>query len=204
MSAAVELVRTPESAAVLLDPLRMRIVEALDEPDSAAGVARQLDLPRQRVNYHVRELEKEGFVREVGTRRTGNFVERLVQATARRYIIVPGALGGLAADPEELRDRFSSAYLAAVAARTLEEVARLREGADAEGKMLATLAAETEVRFASPHDQAAFAEELVGCLTRLAAEHGCDEGEDGRAFRFTVTGLPTVVEASSPRFPETP
>lgn len=204
MSAAVELVRSPESAAALLDPLRIRILEALDEPDSAAGVARELDLPRQRVNYHVRKLEKEGFIREVGTRRTKNFVERLVEATARRYVIAPGALGGLAADPGELRDRFSSAYLAAVAARTLEDVARLREGADAEGKLLATLAAETEVRFASPHDQAAFAEELVGCLARLAAKHGCEDGEDGRAFRFTVTGLPAAGEASSPRAPEAP
>ena len=74
----------------------MQILKLLREPRSAASVARELELPRQRVTYHVRALEKSGLLRNVGERRRGNFVEQLVQATARYYLIAPQALGDLA------------------------------------------------------------------------------------------------------------
>src|SRR5579862_8354674 len=78
----IEVVQGPERAAALLDPVRLRILEGLAEPDSAAGVARRLGLPRQRVNYHLHELEKHELVRFVEERRKGNCVERIVRATA--------------------------------------------------------------------------------------------------------------------------
>ena len=56
MSAALEVVAEPERAAALLHPARRQLLEALDEPLSAASLAERLSLPRQRVNYHLREL----------------------------------------------------------------------------------------------------------------------------------------------------
>ena len=53
----LEMVREPQRAAALLHPQRLRLLEAFVQPDSAAGVARRLGLPRQQVSYHVRELE---------------------------------------------------------------------------------------------------------------------------------------------------
>jgi hypothetical protein len=58
MAHAVQLIDEPAAAAAALHPLRRRILEHLQEQDSAAGVARALSLPRQRVTYHVRELER--------------------------------------------------------------------------------------------------------------------------------------------------
>ena len=52
-------------AAVLLRPLRTRILGMLAEPQSAAGIARTLDVARQKVGYHLKELEKEGRTRPV-------------------------------------------------------------------------------------------------------------------------------------------
>ena len=59
---SVYLVRGPEEAATLLQHDRLRLVCALSAPASGAELARRLGLPRQRVNYHLRELEKEGLV----------------------------------------------------------------------------------------------------------------------------------------------
>jgi DNA-binding Lrp family transcriptional regulator len=71
----------------------------MEFPISASGLARRLHLPRQQVNYHVRELERRGLVRLVKERKVGNCTERLVQAVANRFVLSQEMLGGLAADP---------------------------------------------------------------------------------------------------------
>ena len=93
----------------MLDPVRLAILAHLRVPESAAGVARALGLPRQRVGYHIRELEKAQLVRFLGERRRGNCLEHLLQATAAYYVVGPRALGAVGPDVGALRDRFSSA-----------------------------------------------------------------------------------------------
>src|SRR5580700_9447866 len=98
-------------AAALLHPLRLRILGALHEPDSAAGLARRLRLPRQKVNYHVRELARNHFLERAGQRRRRNMVERRFRATAQAYILSPELLGRLGLPPSRVEDAFSAAYL---------------------------------------------------------------------------------------------
>lgn len=199
---AVQLIDDPETAAVALQPARLEILEALREPDSGAGVARKLGLPRQRVGYHLRELEKRGLVRHVEDRKRGNCVERIVQATARYYLVSPSALGPMAADPGAIRDRFSSAYQVAVMARTLRDVAELQGLARDAGKKLPTLTLQTDVRFANAAAQGAFAEELANALAALVARYHDAAAERGRTFRFTVAGHPAPAEPTHANVPE--
>ena len=84
--ASLEVLDAPGPATAVLDPARRRILSVLREPDSSAGVARRLGLPRQRVGHHVRALEAAGLLTCVGERRKRNCVERLLQATARSYV----------------------------------------------------------------------------------------------------------------------
>src|SRR2546428_794734 len=74
-------------AAVLLRPFRTRILEMLAEPQSAAGIARRLDVARQKVGYHLKELEKQGLVELVEEKKVGNCVERIVRATGGAYLV---------------------------------------------------------------------------------------------------------------------
>jgi DNA-binding transcriptional ArsR family regulator len=39
-------------------PIRRAVLKALREPNSAAAVARDIGLPRQKVNYHLKELAR--------------------------------------------------------------------------------------------------------------------------------------------------
>jgi DNA-binding transcriptional ArsR family regulator len=191
-ASALEVIEDPDQATSILDATRRRLLDALATPDSAAGLARRLGLARQIVTYHVRQLEAEGLVSFVAERRKRNCVERIVQATARTYVISPAALGPLAADPDRVEDQFSSTYLLAVASKLIRDVGTLRRRADSAGKQLATLTAQTEVRFASPADQHAFAAELTACLSRLAAKYNQPEATHGRSFSFLVAGHPTI------------
>ena len=194
----VQLIAAAETAAAMLHPVRGRLLEQFREPRSAAEVARNLDLPRQRIGHHVRLLRRRGLLEKAGERRTGNFVEKLLQTTARVYVIVPQALGGLGTDTGALQDRFSSEYLAASAARTLRDLATLRQKSAASGKKLATLTLETEVRFADPLQQAEFAQELAEALAAITAKYHDAETPTGRRFRFTVGGYPAFSEATEP------
>src|SRR5262249_55626337 len=137
--AALEVVRQADRAALMLHRTRRDLLAHLQTPDSAAGLARRLGLPRQRLNYHLRELEREGLVELVEERRKGNCVERVVRATARSFVISPDALGAAGVDTDAPADRFSAAYLLASAAGLLRDVAALDARAKAEKKRLATL-----------------------------------------------------------------
>jgi DNA-binding transcriptional ArsR family regulator len=197
MQAQLLVLESPEQATAAIDPVRRRILEHLRDPDSAAGAARALGLPRQRLGYHIRELEQIGLLESVGERKTRNYVERLLQATARRYVISPSVLPGGALPTESAGDRFSSEHLVAAAARTVQHVGTLQRVARQANKPLPTLTIETEVRFASPDASHAFATELARAVARLVAQYHDDETPHGRRFRVMAAAHPALLTAGT-------
>lgn len=188
---SIAVVRSESQARSLLDPLRREILERLVEPGSASTVAERLGLPRQRVNYHVRTLEDEGLLHHLEDRRKGNCVERVVQATARRYVVDPRVLEdlGLASIAESPRRlSYSTEDLAASACRTLSEVAELLSEDPEIAERLPTLAIETHVRFRSPDEEIAFASALSEALEKLKKRFHDTSGAAGRTFRIAVGG----------------
>ncbi|HVS32842.1 MAG TPA: helix-turn-helix domain-containing protein [Thermoanaerobaculia bacterium] len=178
-------------AAAVLNPTRLRILGALREPGSASAVARQLGLARQKVNYHLRELEKAGFLEEVETRRAGNCIERIVRAKATHYLIQPQLLGNLAVDPAAVEDRFSASYLIALAAEAIHDVAAAQAKAVESKKRLATFSLHADVRFADAAARHAFSTELANAVARLVSRYHIEGADAGRTHRFIVAGYPT-------------
>ncbi len=199
---AVELVEQAERAAALLHPLRLRILEALREPDSAAGLARRLHLPRQRVNYHVRELARARFLERAGQRRRRNMLERRYVARARAYVLSPELLGRLGADARRVEDTFSAAYLLALTAQVQAELGRAGQQAAVQGKRLATLSLSSELRFESAAQRAEFARALervvLEAIGRYASPARRPDGSPaaGRPYRLVLGCYPI------PRQPE--
>jgi DNA-binding transcriptional ArsR family regulator len=194
MATAVQVIQSAPAAEKLLKPERLKMLDLLREPDSATGLARKLDMTRQTVNYHLRELEQEGFVELVEERRKGNCMERVVRATARSYVISPQALGAVGLDATAARDRFSAAYLVSAAARAIRDVSVLRQRADKAGKKLATLTMETEIRFADARARQQFTEELLNMVAGLAMKFHDENAEGGRRFRLLLGSYPTITK----------
>lgn len=188
------MLNDPAAAAAVMDPLRRRLLELLASPASAAGLAPKVNQPRQKVNYHLRELERLGLVREVGTQPKRGCTERLVEATAAHYMVDPAALGALGPDPSRIKDRFSWAYLVALAARAIRELAVLRSRADSVEKPLATFSLSVDVRFKDQRSLHAFSEELSNEVARLVAKHHDERATGGRLFRFFVGGHPAITK----------
>jgi DNA-binding transcriptional ArsR family regulator len=194
----IRVIEDPAAAVASLDPTRSRLLDLLREPGSASSLASLTDLPRQKVNYHLRALEAVGLVELVEERRRGNMTERVLQATAASFVISPSALASVAPDPRRFTDRFSAFWLLALAARLVEEVGRLITGAATAGKTLPTFAIDGEVTFASAADRAAFAEELGTAVGQLAARYH-RPGAGGRRHRVVVALHPTLKDARADR-----
>ncbi len=185
------------ATGAVLHPLRRRIMEELRDPDSAAGLSRKLGVPRQKLNYHLHALETAGLVELVEERKKGNCNERIVRATARSYLIDPEVAGIMAADPERIEDRFSAAYLVAVASRLIRDVSSLGRRAREAGQKIATLTLQTEIRFATAARRHEFATELATVLASLTAKYHDDVTRGGRQFRFVIGGYPAPRTAAA-------
>lgn len=186
----VRLLDDPERVRAALTPLRVELLRELAEPASASGLAERLGTTRQRLAYHLRVLEEQGLVRLVEERQRRGCTERLLQRTAKALVVDPGVLGELGSDTVEVQDRFSSAYQVAAAARVIGDVARLREGARAVGKRLATVTQEAEIRFASPTELGRFTEELTDALAALIEKYDAGDAAGARHFRLLLAMHP--------------
>lgn len=184
------MIDDPAAAVVALDPVRARLLAELAVPASAAALAARVGLTRQKVNYHLRALEAHGLVRLAEERRWGGLTERLLVATAGSYVVSPAALGEAAGDPSPVRDRLSARYLIALAARTVREVGQLARSAEQQDKRLATLGLDTEIRFRSAGERAAFTEELAATVTALVSRYHDATAPGGRPHRLVVAAHP--------------
>ena len=189
----VEVIEDPAAAAVALDPVRAQLLAELVEPGSAATVAARVGISRQKVNYHLRTLEAHGLLELAEVRQHGGITERVLRATAASYVVSPAALAETGADPEQTADHLSARYLVALAGRVVREVGSLANRADAAGKRLPTMAIDTEIRFQSAEDRAAFADDLTKAVLDLAARYHHD---DGRPHRLVIAAHPRVEEMS--------
>jgi DNA-binding transcriptional ArsR family regulator len=188
----VAVIDDPAAAEVTLDPMRARLLAELAEPASATMLAARVGLARQKVNYHLRELERHGLIELVEERKKGNVTERLMRATAQSYVISPVVLGAVQPDPTRSPDRLSASWLLALATRLVREVGTLIAGATKARKPLPTYGLDAVVRFAGPADRAAFAEELTNAVAALVSQYHDENAPGGREHRIVIALHPSV------------
>jgi len=183
----LDIVTDPSRAQTLLDPLRLRILGLAQSALSASDMAARLRLPRQRVNYHVRRLAERGFLRRAGRQRKRNMVEQLYVAVARRFLLSPELLQGVAADWREVPDAASAAYLLSLTSRVQSDVLRAARAAEEDGRRLSTLSLKSQFRFESVEQRADFARTIREAVVEAVARHTLPDEPAGRR---AAAGLP--------------
>jgi hypothetical protein len=94
-------------------------------------------------------------------------------------------------------DRLSASYLIALAARVVREVGQLLRRSEELDKRLATLSIDTEVRFRSAEDRAAFSRELTAAVTELVSRHHDESAPGGRRHRLMIGTYPKPEETKA-------
>ncbi len=196
----LESIHDPQRATVLMHPLRLRILNLAKSPASSTELAGQLRLPRQKVNYHVRELARARFLRRAGQRRKRNLIERCYQASARSYVLAPEVLGPLAADWRQIEDTMSAQYLIALGSLVQRELSQVSRAAQQQGKRLPTLSMASELRFESAEQRESFSDALRKAVVKVIAEHSSpallSDGRagPGRPYRLVMGSYPMPKE----------
>jgi DNA-binding transcriptional ArsR family regulator len=190
----VAVLADPAAVASALDPIRANMLAVLATPHSAASLATEVGLSRQKVNYHLRAMEAHGLVATVEERIWGGITERVMQAVATRLVVSPAALQPNVIDPAQAGDSLSASYLIAVSGRAVCEVGDIAARAADAGQRLPTLTIDTTVGFASASERAAFTAELKAAIVALVSRYHHD---DGRLHRLIVTAYPRPEEPTS-------
>jgi hypothetical protein len=193
--AELECVSDGARAAVLVQhPLRRWILAGARHPVSATELAAALGLTRQRVNYHVRQLVRAGYLRPAGKRVKRNLVERKYVATARSYVLLPQLLGPVAVTAPQEADPSSATYLLELATLAQQEVAGIAEVATRAGARQESESIMTELLFVDEVQRAAFVRALRSAVAGVLAEHArpytAEAGPSARPFRLVVGCYP--------------
>jgi DNA-binding transcriptional ArsR family regulator len=183
----VHVVEDIEALQVLGHPLRVRILELLREPGSAATVARQLGETRQKINYHLKELERVGLVSPEGERRSGNFIETLYKAAGRSFLVSPRVAWSDPRRVHALREQHSLERLVTVGAQLQRDAISLLDRAAFDGEQIASAAVEVDVHFADERDRAAFLDEYLKTVQVLCDRYG---SRDGLPYRVVLAAHP--------------
>lgn len=128
------VVDSAEQAKVLLNPLRGEILAHLYEPASATEVAKAINEAPQRVNYHLKALEKAELVKRVGTRQVRNLVEVLYQSIAKTFIM-PESLGWSPEAVSRIKEQGALAHLVTVSERIKKDALTLLEQSEGDAEV---------------------------------------------------------------------
>src|SRR5438552_3250086 len=111
----IQSIETLERASALLHPLRVRLIALAAEPVSAVELAKELGETPQKINYHLKELEKAGLLRKVREEKRRNLTKAYYQAQAKRLWFSPQLLAERGDDAREVRDQLSLHHLLGLA-----------------------------------------------------------------------------------------
>lgn len=181
------IVESPEQAMALLNPLRSEILTNLAEPASAAEVARVIKETPQRVNYHIKALEKVGLVTRVGTRQVRNLVEVLYQAIARTFVLSE-SLGWNPDTVQRMKDQGSLAHLIATSDRIKKDALLLLERSD-ENEAIPSASLQTKVHLANEEKRNAFIREYVEAVKKLVEKYQASSA-DHDAYNVVLAVYP--------------
>ncbi len=184
----VRSVTSTSDLQALNHPTRIAILESLREPASAAAVAREINQPRQLVNYHLKELDRAGLVERVEERRRGNFIETLYRAVARSFVISPQVAWATPRRLEALQRQHALGTLVGLGEQLQRDAAGLLDRAAFDGEEIASAAVTADVRFASEEDRASFMDAYLRMTRELLEQYGSKRGDRYRVMVAVYPG----------------
>jgi DNA-binding transcriptional ArsR family regulator len=176
----------PEQALALLNPLRVEILRIMNEPASASEVGRQLRETPQKINYHLKSLEKVGLIQRSGSRQVKNLIEVLYQSISKNFII-PESFGWSEETVSRMKDQGALTHLITISERMRSDALQLMETSE-QNVEIPSAAMETEVYLPDEADRQAFIHDYAEAMKLLAEKYRTDSHNN--AFRVLMAVYP--------------
>jgi DNA-binding transcriptional ArsR family regulator len=187
-STRVSVVEDPEQVAVLAHPIRVAILNALREPNSASGVARAIGESRQKTHYHVKALLDAGLIRPTQELRSGGFVEQLYESVARSFLVSPRLAWTGDRRVDALRSQLPLEHLVHLGETLQREATALLDRAAFDAEDIPCATVDASVRFKDEETRSAFITEYMAALKPLLKKYGSQRGSE---FRVAIAVFPT-------------
>ena len=175
-----------EAYAAMGSKFRQQLLHELAEPTSATVLAKRHDMSRQRIGYHMRDLEKAGCITMVGERAQRGLTEKLYQVAPRVFTQAPKDLP----EPGQ-QSEFSFARLVNTLGHALTTLVRIKQKAKPNEK-IATLALDATMHFENPKQRQAFTEDLLDAVQSVVRKHEHARSNSTRSFRFMLGAYPDI------------
>ena len=190
-----DIVDDAAKARMALSPLRRELLERLSAPASASELGEQMNITRQKLGYHLKQLETAGLIFVAEERQRRGFVEKRYQSRAEALVFDPQIMGNTDQRQNNVMDRYASEHLIQSASAVIRDVTRMRAEADRSEKRLLTFTIEADVGFARPSDVESFTEQLAQAVLTIARQFDCGDSTS-RPYRLTICGHPTAPKPS--------
>ena len=178
-----------DQATTLLKPIRLEILQQLDEPRTCPELGDFFDESPQKIYYHIKALQNAGLVDRVSEKRVRGAVEGYYQARARSYWLAPQLVGKVGSQ-RMAQDQVSLRVLLDLTEEMQDEVGRLGHRAEA-GQDVPSLSLSAHIHLPDLDRRAAFLEEVQQVFTALATKYGLgDSQDDGEGYRLILVCYP--------------
>jgi DNA-binding transcriptional ArsR family regulator len=179
-------------AMTLLKPIRLEILQRLDEPRTCTELAEYFDETPQKVYYHVKALESAGMVEKVDERRVRGMVEGYYQASARSYWLAPKLVGQIGGE-KIAQDQLSLRVLLELAEEVHDDIGKLGNRS-AVGQDVPSLSLSAHIHLPDGSRRAEFLQELQQVFQALARKYSLPDSEplitDEQGFRLVLMCYP--------------
>lgn len=183
------LIELPEQASALINPLRAEILAQLKQPSSATEVAKKLKETPQRINYHLKTLQKVGLVTKVGTRQVRNLVEVLYQSIAKTFLLAE-TLSISKETIQKIKDQGSLLHLIHTSERMRKDALLLMEQSD-QNEVIPSASLQMQVNLSDESMREQFVEDYVALVKGLVKRYQ-QNGENQHVYQVLLSVYPDV------------
>ncbi|MFC0189299.1 winged helix-turn-helix domain-containing protein [Fictibacillus aquaticus] len=181
------LVTDPEQAACLLHPVRSEMISLLKDPASATELSKAMNETPQKLNYHLKTLEKLGLVYRSGTRNVRNLVEVMYQAAGKSFIL-SDCLGMPQEKIQKLKDQSALAHVLALTDKMKADAVSLMEQADEEEVPTAIM--EAVIQLSSRQQRSQFMQDYTDMLKKLIERYQAVDNEQSTPYQVSLAVYP--------------
>lgn len=183
------LIELPEQASALINPLRAEILAQLKQPSSATEVAKKLKETPQRINYHLKTLQKVGLVTKVGTRQVRNLVEVLYQSIAKTFLLAE-TLSISKETIQKIKDQGSLLHLIHTSERMRKDALLLMEQSD-QNEVIPSASLQMKVNLTDETMREQFVEDYVALVKSLVKRYQ-QNSENQHVYQVLLSVYPDV------------
>jgi DNA-binding transcriptional ArsR family regulator len=181
------IVTEPEQAAALLHPVRSEIISLLKEPRSATELSKVMNDSAQKVNYHLKALEKVGLVTRAGTRNVRNLVEVLYKSVGKTFLL-SDSLGLSQKTIQKLQNQTALAHVLSLTDKIKRDAVSLME--EVESEEIPSAAMEMELSLLGKEERQAFLQDYADMLSELIKKHHDPKQGTSRTFHVSMAMYP--------------